>query len=222
MKVLLVEDDPVLARGLEVNLKLESYQVSWAADLKSAEQLESKENFGLMLLDLNLPDGHGFQLLKKIRDKGSRLPIIILTAQTHEDSVVEGLQLGANDYVKKPFGNRELIARIKAILREPLMRETQLRFGDLLLLPGQRVVRHQDKIIELNRREFDILLLLTQRAEAIVSRESLLQNLDKEGEIFDRTIDSHISHIRNSFKKANLTSIKISSVYGVGYRLEKT
>lgn len=221
MNVLLVEDDPVLSRGIQINLELESYKVHCAFDLKTARKLEKDKSFGLTILDLNLPDGHGFEFLKEVRAKASRMPVIILTAQTHEESVVEGLQLGANDYMRKPFGNRELLARIKAVLREPLTRETQIRFGDLLLLLDQRVAKYQDQNIDLNRREFDILKILAERGDAIVSRENLLQLLDKDGEIFDRTIDSHVSHLRASFKKIGIASLKISSVYGVGYRLEK-
>jgi two-component system OmpR family response regulator len=221
MNVLLVEDDPVLGRGLQVNLELDGYKVFWASSLKEAEQLNRQEKIALVILDIGLPDGSGFDFVTHVRAEGSRLPIIILTAKTDEDSVVHGLQLGANDYMKKPFGNRELMARIKAILREPQTRERQIRFADLVILIEQRSVQMGDKVIDLNRREFDILLHLIERADTIVSRESLLQFLDKEGEIFDRTIDSHISHLRSRLKKAGALSVKISSVYGLGYRLEK-
>lgn len=123
--------------------------------------------------------------------------------------------------MKKPFGNRELLARIKSTLREPLFREKQLRYGDLLLLLDQRVAKYKNSAFELNRREFDILLYLIQRADNIVTRDSLIQSIDNAGEIFDRTVDSHISHLRSRFKSADIKDIKISSVYGIGYRLEK-
>ncbi|MBK9040136.1 MAG: response regulator transcription factor [Bdellovibrionales bacterium] len=221
MNVLLVEDDPALARGIQVILEIEGYRTFWASNLKSAYEINEGEKLGLVILDLGLADGSGFDFLTKVRESGSRLPIIVLTAKTDEDSIVEGLQRGANDYMKKPFGNRELLARIKAILREPQLRENQFRFGDLLLLVDQRVVKYKEKLIEVNRREFDILLFLVQRANTIVNREILLQAMDKDGQIFDRTIDSHISHLRSRFRSANISTIKISSVYGLGYRLEK-
>ncbi len=221
MNILLVEDDPAIARSLQVNLELEGYQTFWASTLKSAHQINEKEKLGLVILDLGLTDGNGFDFLSDVRKTGSRLPIIILTAKTDEDFVVEGLQRGANDYMKKPFGNKELIARIKAILREPNHRDIQLRYGDLLLLIDQRVAKYHEKSIELNRREFDLLHFLVLHADTIVNREFLLRSLDKEGEIFDRTIDSHISHLRSRFRSSGVKSIKISSVYGVGYRLEK-
>ena len=106
-EILLVEDDPVLGRGLVVNLEAEGYKVHWFKDLKTANDARSSITPALMILDLNLPDGNGLSLLKTIRTEGLKTPVIILTAQTDEDSVVEGLQSGANDYVRKPFGNKE-------------------------------------------------------------------------------------------------------------------
>ena len=221
IQILLVEDDPGLARGLQINLELEGYQFFRASNLKEARVLNAQHSVHLVILDLGLPDGHGFDFLRELRESGSRLPVIILTAQTDEESVVEGLQLGANDYMRKPFGHRELLARIKAVLREPQRRERQVRYDDLLILIDQRNVRFAEETIELNRREFDVLLYLVEKAENIVTRDALLQLFDKDGEIFDRTIDSHVSHLRSKLKKAGVQSIKISSVYGLGYRLEK-
>lgn len=221
MNILLVEDDPALARGLQLYLEAEGYTVFWSNTLKSAFEKNEQEKLSLIILDLGLTDGSGFDFLTALREKASRIPVIILTAKTDEDSVVEGLQRGANDYMKKPFSQRELLARIKAVLREPLQREDQMRFGDLLLLLEQRIVKYKDAQVELNRREFDILIKLVQKADTIVTREMLIESIDKNGEIFDRTIDSHISHLRARFKSAGIKEIKISSVYGLGYRLEK-
>lgn len=221
MNILLVEDDPALARGLQLTLEAEGYRIIWADSLRSAFDKNQKEKLGLVILDLGLTDGSGFEFLNKVREGGSRLPIIILTAQSDDDSLIEGLQRGANDYMKKPFSNRELLARIKAVLKEPQMRESQTRYGDLLLLHEQRLVKFNDNNVEMNRREFDVLLLLVQKADTIVTREALMRYIDKDGEIFDRTIDSHVSHLRSRFKAAGITNMKISSVYGMGYRLEK-
>jgi two-component system OmpR family response regulator len=221
MNVLMVEDDPAIARGLQVNLELEGFRVFWAADLRKAHLFNAKEELDLVILDLGLPDGSGFDFLTKLRSEGSRLPIIILTAKTDEDSVVDGLNRGAIDFMRKPFSNKELIARIKAVLRKPPDIEEQLRYGELLILVKQRVVKFKEQSLDLNRREFDIILYLMQRADTVVSRESLLQMIDKDGEIFDRTIDSHVSHIRTRLRQCGVISVKISSVYGVGYRMEK-
>lgn len=221
MLILLVEDDPVIGRGLSVSLELEKYQVHWARDLRSAFKANEELKLDLVILDLGLPDGSGFEFLRQIRQNQSRLPVVILTAQTDEDTVVEGLQLGANDYVRKPFGQRELVARIKATLRQPNAREAQLRFDDLLLLTENRKALFAGKEINLNRREFDILHYMVQHAEKVVTRDAILQHLNKDSEIFDRTIDSHVSHLRGKFKETEIDSLQISSVYGVGYRLEK-
>lgn len=219
--ILLVEDDPILGSGIKLNLEMEKYQVSWSRDLRTAREMNESNKFDLVILDLGLPDGTGLSFCKDLRAAGSRLPIIMLTAQSDEDSVVSGLGAGANDYVRKPFGNRELLARIKTALRDPTAREDQVRFGNILILRDQRRVMVDQNPIDLNRREFDIFTYLVNHGDSVVSRESLLQFLDREGEILDRTLDSHISHIRAKLKKAEVTSVTIASVYGIGYRLEK-
>jgi two-component system OmpR family response regulator len=221
-EILLVEDDPVLGRGLVVNLEAEGYQVHWYKDLKSAGLARPTIRASLIVLDLNLPDGNGLSLLKTIRAEGVATPVIILTAQTDEDSVVEGLQSGANDYVRKPFGNKEFLARVKTAMRDPAQTTPQLRYGELVVLSDKRKVLYGDKEVDLNRREFDILCYFIAHAEAVVTREALLQMLDKDREIFDRTIDSHVSHVRSRLKQAGIVAVHITSVYGVGYRLEKS
>ena len=223
MKVLLIEDDPGIAKGLAINLELEGFSFLHADTLNKGLTFFSHGNFNLVILDLGLPDGSGFTFLESIRNQKNDTPVIILTAQTDEDSVVKGLEIGANDYMKKPFSNRELIARMKAVLRKPnsSIEEKKIQFESLTILIDQRRVWAGDNPIELNRREFDILIYFIERIDKIVTRESLLNLFDKEGEIFDRTIDSHISHLRSKLKKINGITFKISSVYGVGYRLEK-
>jgi len=219
--LLLIEDDPILGAGIKMNLEMEKYHISWAKDLRSARDYNQQNNFDLVILDLGLPDGNGMSFCKELRSGGSHLPIIMLTAQADEDSAVAGLSAGANDYIRKPFGNRELLARIKTVLREPAVRREQVRFGNILILNDQRRVIIDQHTIDLNRREFDIFKYLVNHGDNIVSRENLLQFLDREGEILDRTLDSHISHIRAKLKKAQVTSVAIASVYGIGYRLEK-
>ncbi len=222
MHLLIVEDDPIIARGLQVFLESAHFKVTQASTLARAHELFASEKFNLALLDLGLTDGSGLTFLSHVRGSGSHLPIIILTAKTDEDSVVEGLQKGANDYMKKPFSNRELQARIQSVLRVPTPPENQITFGEMQISKEQRTVKIKDRSVELNRREFDLLCLLAQKPDAILTRERILTVLDKEGEIFDRTVDSHISHLRSKLRQAGAGEIKITSVYGVGYRLEKT
>ena len=219
--LLLVEDDPVLGRGLMINLQLENYKVDWVQNLKAAVEIWPTKKFDLVILDIGLPDGKGLSLLRQIREEKNRTPVVVLTAQTDENSVVEGLQAGANDYVRKPFGNRELLARLKVALREPSVATAQIRFDALLLDLDQRKVFWNERHIDLNRREFDVLQYFVMHADSVITRESLLQALDKDGEIFDRTIDSHVSHIRTRLKQAGVSDLQISSVYGIGYRLER-
>ena len=219
-RFLLIEDDPILGAGIKMNLEMERYDISWAQDLNSARSLNTENQYDLCILDVGLPDGNGLQFCRELRGNGSRFPIIMLTALADEDSVVAGLSAGANDYIRKPFGNRELLARIKTALREPATTGDQTRFGNVVILKDQRRVQIDDKVVDFNRREFDILTYLVNHGDNIVSRENLLQFLDRDGEILDRTLDSHISHIRAKLKKSEVTSVTIASVYGIGYRLE--
>jgi two-component system OmpR family response regulator len=221
IELLLVEDDPVLGRALQISLEMEGYHVTWTRDLKSAQLVTEKTKLDLVILDLGLPDGSGISLLKKVRESGSVIPVIILTAKTDEDSVVEGLQTGANDYIRKPFSKKELSARIKTALRELQTRDRQIRFGELVLFPDQRRILFNENEVELKRREYDILCYFIQHAEAVVSREDLIKSFDKDSEIYDRTVDSHVSHVRARLKKAGVMSVQINSIYGLGYRLEK-
>ncbi|MBX2986574.1 MAG: response regulator transcription factor [Bdellovibrionaceae bacterium] len=218
--ILLVEDDPILGNSLQVFMKLKGYEVEWARDLRSAQAINREKPCDLVILDLGLPDGSGLSFCRQLREEGSRIPILILTAKTQEEDVVEGLNAGANDYIRKPFGNNELAARIRTALREPLLRDDQLRVGDLVIFPGQRKVQWQQNTVDLRRKEFDIFYLMAQNCGSVITRERLLQAIDSEGAILDRTLDSHLSHIRQSLKKAGVTSVRLSAVYGVGYKLE--
>lgn len=221
IRILLIEDDPALGTGIKMNLEYEGYQVAWARDLKTAFKENGAQTFDLAILDLGLPDGNGISFCTSVREAGSRMPIIILTAQSDEESAVKGLMAGANDYIRKPFGNRELIARIITVLREPKVREDQARFDNLVVLRSQRKVMFGAQEIDLSRREFDLLSVLVENGDAVVTRERLMETLDKDGEILDRTMDSHLSHIRAKLRKAGVASVQILSVYGIGYRLEK-
>jgi DNA-binding response OmpR family regulator len=215
-KILLVEDDPVIGKSLQVALELEGYSLDWATSLAEARAKEPP--FDLVILDINLPDGSGLTLAKEIRP----VPVLMLTASGDEESVVSGFAAGAVDYVRKPFSNKELKARIAVVLGgKGKPAQQAIQFAGVTLQKDERLVKAGEVVLDLNRREFDILACLLAHAESVVTRESLLRVLDREGEIFDRTIDSHISHLRSRLKKAGIASLQIASVYGVGYRLEK-
>lgn len=225
MNIHIVEDDPVLARTLQINLELEGYTIFLSTNVDDALKLQKQQNIQFVILDLGLPGKSGFEFLNSLRTEKNSVPVIILSAQSDEDSVVKGLQMGANDFVKKPYSFKELHARMKVNTRSHAqsveIKKSGFSYADINVDSEKRVIHHPGGMLELNRREFDIFSYLVQRAEMIISRDSLIQILDKENEIFDRTIDSHISHIRKSLKANGVTSIKISSVYGLGYRLEK-
>lgn len=220
-RLLLVEDDPALGRGLKVALELEGYEVLWKRQLLEARQSVLADAPGLVLLDLGLPDGNGLSLLEGLRRSGSNLPVVVLTAQTEEDTVVEALRGGANDYIRKPFGNRELLARLEAAQRGPLQRGERLEYDKLVLHPDRRAAAYEGRDLDLKRREFDLLQHLMEHAEAVVTRDALLERFGVEGEIFDRTVDSHVSHLRSRLRQTGADTIRIQSIYGVGYRLER-
>jgi DNA-binding response OmpR family regulator len=219
-RLLLVEDDPVLGKGLQVMLELEGYSVQWAHGFREAESWTQTETPDVVLLDLHLPDGDGLDYLKVLRQDGNATPVVILTARTDEDTVVEALHQGANDYIRKPFGNKELLARLETSMRGPAVPVDKMTFDRLMLSTSRRQAFYDGQEVILKRREFDLLLHLMEHAEAVVTRESVLDRFGADGDIFDRTVDSHVSHLRSRLRQAGVQSIRISPVYGIGYRLE--
>jgi DNA-binding response OmpR family regulator len=221
-QIVLVEDDPILGRALVLTLETAGYQVQWYESLGGFSNRSDFSNFDLFILDVGLPDGNGITFLRDLRSHAFKVPAILLTARDHVDSVVDGLGAGANDYIKKPFDNKELLARIRAVLREPTFTERKLKVGGVLINIEKRKVTWSDQEVNLNRRQFDILVYLAERQGIVVSRDSLISAIKSDGEMFDRTVDAHISHLRSVLKKNEIDQITISSVYGVGYRLEVT
>ena len=220
-RILLIEDDPGIGTTVHMNLEYENYEVVWTRDLQSARRTTEEQAFDLVVMDRGLPDGDGMTFCRELRARGLRSPIIVLTARTDEASVVEGLEGGATDYVRKPFGTRELLARVRTALGYATEREDILRFGDLALSRTHRRGRIGDEDLALSPTEFDLLLVLAENGSAVVSRERLMALLDDAGEITDRALDSHLSHVRRKFKKFGVDSLRILSVYGIGYTLEK-
>ena len=216
----MVEDDPILGRGVKVGLEVEGHAVSWAQNLAQARDLFSSEQFDLIVLDLGLPDGSGIDFCLHVRLTNDSIPVLILTAQTDEDTVVKGFDAGASDYVKKPFGSRELHARIKAHLRSAPLSGQKVAFGGLEISIEERSVQFNGEEIALNRRLFDILVHFVKNAGKVITRDGLINAIDPNLDIYDRTIDSHLSQLRSKLKKCGVDSVKINSIYGVGYRLE--
>lgn len=222
-RILLVEDDPILGRGLKFSLEREGYEVTWTETIASTLTALDAHIFNLIALDLQLPDGTGLTIAKKASSKKSSIPVIMITASGDEESVIAGFSAGAADYVRKPFGTRELLARIKVVLgsKSQNFPFRTIQYCELSIQPEQRIAKLSDVPMELNRRQFQILSHLIANAEAVVTRDALISSLDKSEEMFDRTIDSHVSLLRSKLKKFGANGVQITSIYGVGYRLEK-
>lgn len=220
VKVCLVEDDPILGKSINQMLTLSDFEVNWSQRYKDAETLIIERNFDCYILDIGLPDGSGLNLCKLIREIDSFKPILFLTAQTDEETLLEAFRLGANDFLKKPFSHNELLARLKALTRNLISSEKEIICGDLRLSLDERELRFRGETLLFNNTEMQILYYLVSNAEKVVTREKLLKYLGKENEVFDRTIDSHISHIRKQFKAIRTGMLHIRSIYGVGYKFE--
>ena len=219
-RILLVEDDPILGEGLALSLKLEGYEVEWMKTIQSGLTAFEVQTPDLAVLDINLPDGSGLELCRSIRTKDAETAIIFLTAKTDEETVVRGLEEGANDFVKKPFSHKELMARIRSHLRRKNSPPQNMQVGSLNVNAERREVLHHGVDLGLNRRQFDILIYFLKHQDQIITRDQLLQHLDQENAIFDRTIDSHLSQLRKILKISKVDDVHIVSVYGIGYRLE--
>lgn len=218
-KILIVEDDPVLGLGLQTFLQLENFDVIWKKNCESGLEAFLEGGIDLVSLDIGLPDGAGTGLCAEIRKSDKATPVIFLTAKTDEETLIKGLEIGANDFVKKPFSQKELLARIKVLLRSHVWQEGA-SVGGLTLYPERREIHFGGKPLELNRRQYEILAYFLARPDQIVTRDQLLVHMGQDGAIFDRTVDSHLSQLRKVLKAEKITSIEIAPVYGVGYRLE--
>lgn len=218
-KVLIVEDDHQISKSLSINLRHDGHEVVVATTIGEGWRQHSQKRFDIILLDVNLPDGSGIELCQRIRSSNSEVPIIFLSARTDEETVVRGISIGGNDYIRKPFGIDELKARIKKIVRGTQKLTNLIKFGEMEIDVDGRSVSISNTVVPLGRREFDILLILSRKKGDVVTRENIMQGLGQEADLYDRTIDSHISHLRSKLKDAG-GKVTIASVYGVGYRLE--
>jgi DNA-binding response OmpR family regulator len=219
MKIYIVEDDRPIANLIRLNLQLEGYQTEIFADGQLALTAIEEEIPDLILLDIMLPGINGFEIQSRIKEKN--IPVIFLTARINLNDKLLGLELGADDYITKPFDNRELILRIKAVLKRVKPQydpNDEILFGDFRLLISQRCFFIKDQLIDLTPTEFDLMRLLIENKKIVFSREQLLKslrNLDSWGD--SRTVDMHIQRLR---KKLGDYRDVIKSIYGVGYKLD--
>ena len=225
MKILVIEDEPDIRRNLEYNISREGYNVLTAGSLSEAEEIVNSNSLSLILLDLMLPDGSGLDLCKKFKSnsKTESIPIIILTAKDDEVDKVVGFELGADDYVTKPFSVRELILRIKAILKRGQTKkevvEVERQFGDLKIDIESHEVFVDSVQIDLTALEFKLLNQLVETRGRVQSRDQLLQDLwGYSAEVTTRTVDTHIKRLRN---KLGSMGKYVQTIRGVGYKFAR-
>lgn len=219
-KILIVEDDQQITKIIMMNLKLSGFEMENATTISDAWSKIISLHFDLILMDIGLPDGSGLDLCKKVREAGNEVPIVFLSARTDEATVVKGIKNGADDYLRKPFGLEELKVRINKFVKKLVPQIQTITFGELSIDPAKRIVTLMGEKITLGRKELDILTLLVRKSGDIVTRENILNSIYDNAELYDRTVDSHMSHLRRKLRDAAGSSLQISSVYGLGYRLE--
>ena len=227
--VLIVEDNPDLAYGLRTGLEIEGYEVAVAEDGETGLARARQWLPDLVILDLMLPGMDGYRVLKSLRDDGLEMPVLILTARGQEADKVLGFRLGADDYVTKPCGVLELLARVGALLRRSRMTdrtahaapEAVERFGDVEINPASRTVTRKNQLVALSPKEFDLLLTLVRRRGAVASRVELLREVwGHRVEVMTRTVDIHIAELRRKLEDDPSAPRHILTVWKAGYRLE--
>ncbi|RKL63425.1 DNA-binding response regulator [Thermoanaerobacteraceae bacterium SP2] len=222
IRVLMVDDEKRMVELVKLYLEKEGYVVDEAYDGQQALDMINKTKYNLIILDLMLPVVDGWTVCKEIRKKYD-IPVIMLTARGEEFDKVLGFELGADDYVVKPFSPRELTARVKALLRRLGPREEQeetLEFPDLIIEPESRMVKVNGKDVDLTPKEFDLLYYLARNRDKVFTREKLLEEVwgyDFFGSL--RTVDTHVKQLREKLGRSKAASY-INTVWGVGYKFE--
>lgn len=216
-KILLVEDNPLTAKGLQYLLEREKYQVITALNAKEARQAVL-DDINLILLDVTLPDGDGFGLAREFQRERKQIPIIFLTAKDDSADVVCGLELGAEDYIAKPFHNRELLLRVQRIFRHNNEVAAGSKFGDLELSLENHSVLVADKLVILTALEYRILQTLIENQEGIVTRQKLLDEIwAASGKVVnDNTVSVYMKRLRKKIGEARIETVK-----SLGYRLHR-
>lgn len=228
-RILIVEDNPDLAYGLRTGLEIEGYEVQLADNGETGLERARSWRPDLVMLDLMLPGMDGYRVLKTLREGGSDVPVLILTARGEEADKVLGFRLGADDYVTKPCGVLELLARVGALLRRSRMADQRAapggdsmeRFGAVEINPASRTVTKEGALVALSPKEFDLLLALVRRRGAVASRVELLREVwGHRVEVMTRTVDIHIAELRRKLEDDPSQPRHILTVWKAGYRLE--
>ena len=219
MRILIVEDDLVLADGLKSSLTQSGYAVDLMTSGIDADGVLAYQTFDLVLLDLGLPKLSGFEVLKRLRGRGSKMPVLILTANDDIDNRVKGLDLGADDYLSKPFNLAELEARVRALIRRGQAGGSAIiSVGKLQLDTTSRAAAYNDASLNLSARELAVLEILMLKAGKVVNKEQMLEKLcNFDEDISDNALEVYLHRVR---KKLELSDINIRTIRGLGYMLE--
>ena len=221
MRILIAEDDPILADGLARSLREAGYSVDNVATGAAADCAIASFEFDLLILDLGLPKMSGLEVLRRLRSRSRELPVLILTAEDGVEARVRGLDLGADDYLAKPFALEELKARVRALSRRSATAKHSLvEYGDLAYDQIGKVARVRGEALELSARELVLLEILLQRADRMVSKAQLLDHMCEWGEeVSTNAIEVYVHRLR---RKLDAAGVEIVTTRGVGYRLQKT
>ena len=226
-RVLVVEDNPDLAFGLRNNLEIEGYEVDVAESGPGGLERAREGNPDLVILDLMLPGFDGYRVLRTLREDGLGMPVLILTARGEEADKVRGFRLGADDYVTKPFGVLELLARVEALLRRSPKGRSEAptaqreRFGDIDIDISARAVQREGQAVSLTPMEFDLLLALLRRRGAVATRLELMKEVwGYNASVVSRTVDTHVAELRRKLEDDPAFPRHILTVRKAGYRLQ--
>jgi len=216
VRILLVEDDKAIGGAVRDHIRADSHAVDWATSLAAARAHADVATYGLILLDLQLPDGNGIAFLQEMRRRSDATPVIILTARDQISDRIEGLNAGADDYLVKPFDLGELSARIHAVARRMGTRaHPEIRFGQAEVRPAERIARFNGKPVELTAREWAVLDCLTTRQGSIVSKSQMEDALYEFGaEVESNAVEVYVSRLRKKLGREVITTVR-----GIGYRL---
>jgi len=224
-RILVVEDDESIALGLQLNLEAEGFEVEVAMDGERGLELADGGKHDLLILDVMLPRMNGFEVLRELRNGGHLLPVIMLSARGAEMDKVMGLELGAEDYITKPFGLAELLARVRAVLRRDNLQRQRAEgpqlAGDLQIDPGSRQVHRDAALISLTATEFDVLWCLVEANGNVLTREDILSKVWGPGHHGTlRTIDNFMLQLRNKLERDPANPRHLLTVRGAGYRFK--
>jgi DNA-binding response OmpR family regulator len=218
-RILLIGLQNRVAELLQREASGSGIELDFSDSLITAEKKLHQEHYDLLCLDSDNTPGEELSLLQRLRERGLETPTILMSSRTDENYVIKAFLAGVEDFLKKPIGLKELRTRLEKAVRKFAPPLSEIHLGDITIDPQGRTIAGEGMKIPLGQKELDILLLLISRRGDIVSRESIIQALYEDGDLYDRTIDSHISHLRRKLAALKKNEFKINSVYGRGYRL---